>query len=390
MALYSYKFIKNKKTYSDILVCDTITQARSILSEKNIFVESITPVTEFHSDSYLKNRELLDFFCDAASYLESGISISNALDMIAEDEGNLNFRTVILGISDQIKSGKSFQNAAEEFKLFPREALLFIKTGEKSNNLVDAFKQAGIYYNRKIETKRSLVSAITYPAFVFIVMCVALLFISFKVLPFLDTFFQKSGMALPAITQVIIFFSKILKKAWPLFLLIIFTAPYLVKMDSLKKVILNNLNRFKWFNSFYMDFKSADLIRLISAFMTSGMTLKQALFEAESMESDQNIKNRLTDVINDIDEGISFRKAIELRTLFTKRSIRILRAGEISGSLEKSMQRASSILESQNQASISNMMNLIEPALILFLSGCAGVIIVSVIIPLMTIKNTGL
>jgi type II secretory pathway component PulF len=390
MALYQYEFIENKKRYSDVLACDTITHARALLTDKGIFFEKITPVTSLLKTNSLKQSELLDFFSDAASYLSSGITLANALDMIAEDEKNLTFRTAVLGIADQIRSGCTLQKAAEEFSIFPREAMIFIITGEKSNNLVQAFKEAADYYSMRIERKRTLLSAVTYPAFVFVVMTAALFFISFKVLPFLETFFNKSGMELPMITRGVIFLSKILTKGWPALMIISLAVPYISKAAIWKNMFSAVIRRSAWLNALYSEFKSADLIRMLSAFISSGMTIRQALSEAGSMEDNREYKDKLRCVMSDIDEGMSFRKSVEQRKMFTKRSTRILKAGEISGNLEKSMKRAASILENQNRARIDNIMNLIEPALILFLSGCAGMIIVSVIVPLMNIKSTGL
>jgi general secretion pathway protein F len=114
-----------------------------------------------------------------------------------------------------IKGGKSLSAALERYpRLFPNFYVSLIRAGEASGNLSRVFTQLADYQESVNELQSNLVSAMIYPALLFVVGGASVLFLLEFVVPKFAGVFEQSGAALPLPTQVLLYASGALQKTW--------------------------------------------------------------------------------------------------------------------------------------------------------------------------------
>ena len=112
-----------------------------------VFVEEVVDTVQQKAPKRARRRRIksadLAAFCwQFSTMIEGGISITAALDTIADDMENLYFRDVLQKISESINKGESFLGGVSQFpNIFNRLARAIILAGESSGNLAGAVKR---------------------------------------------------------------------------------------------------------------------------------------------------------------------------------------------------------------------------------------------------------
>lgn len=105
--------------------------------------------------------------------LESGISVVNAFQSLAEATTFRNYRNFYLYLSENLKNGNSFKKSFEQnkktYKYIPRSVQNMLTTAERSGKLVEVLRHAGNIYELKTETVVKNFSTIIEPLLLIIV-----------------------------------------------------------------------------------------------------------------------------------------------------------------------------------------------------------------------------
>jgi type II secretory pathway component PulF len=390
MYLYKYTFQNSKnRVCSDIAFAENQARLSFELMESGIFAQSIEQIKESKEIKKFKSTELYDFFSDLATYLGAGFSINETLDMMIEDIRDMNIKICLIHIKKGIENGKPFNQAIKETRAFNQESVCFIKSGEKSNALAESAAQAALYYKSLNDNKKQIISALAYPAFIAGVMLLAALFLAFNVLPFLKSHLLKTGVEIPFTTRALLTASGLIR-SWQFFITLLISGFFLKHNSNtlfigIKKFAL----KLPYLNDFFKALKIRSLLNLLKTFTKGGMTINDALIQTAALEENIEIKEKIEQTIQIVNEGSRLYKGLEKTELFDLRTIRIIKSGEISGTLVTSFDKADLIISSQMESKIKLALTLIEPAMILLLSTGAGFMIMSVMMPLVKLKNIG-
>ena len=88
-----------------------------------------------------------------------------------------------------------------------------------------------------------------------------------------------------------------------------------------------------------------------------------------------------------LEEGTPFSEALAKSGIFTGIHARMLLVGDRTGSVDDAMQKIASQYEEELDDSIANTISIIEPTLVAVLSIIVGLILLSVMMPLMGILS---
>jgi type IV pilus assembly protein PilC len=95
------------------------------------------------------------------------------------------------------------------------------------------------------------------------------------------------------------------------------------------------------------------------------------------------IKNAGTDI--ERGEGIS--AALGKNPIFPSMIIRMLSAGEQTGKIDEMLERVSNFLDEEIEGTLSGLMSLIEPMLIVFLGIVIGGMVICMFLPIFNLAN---
>ena len=127
----------------------------------------------------------------------------------------------------------------------------------------------------------------------------------------------------------------------------------------------------------------------MSMAVASGLTMEDSVeLAAKLCGGAREIDEKTARCHSDIQDGGSPADALAKSGLFTGRDCRLLKLAEQTGSLPETLEDLASRQEEAVLRSIDRMVGAIEPAIVVITSALAGVILLSVMLPLMGLLST--
>ena len=121
--------------------------------------------------------------------------------------------------------------------------------------------------------------------------------------------------------------------------------------------------------------------------LSSGYNLDEALELAEDVTVDAMVKEKIVQCREKVAQGLSFSEALLQLDLFSGLYARLIQTGERAGRLDDVMRQMAVRYEEEIDDSLSTLVAVIEPTLVVLLSVIIGGILLSVMLPLISILS---
>ena len=109
----------------------------------------------------VKSSDLILFTTQLSIMLDSGVVLSDAIEVIAEQSNPGNFRDIIEDIAERIKNGDSFSKALANYpKVFNSMFISMVRASEASGQMPEMLTILSGYINDDDETKKKVESEI--------------------------------------------------------------------------------------------------------------------------------------------------------------------------------------------------------------------------------------
>ncbi len=122
--------------------------------------------------------------------------------------------------------------------------------------------------------------------------------------------------------------------------------------------------------------------------LSSGMDTYEGLGLVKKLTGDDDMKNKIDQCKELLLDGDSFPEALEKTEIFTSFYAQMVSVGFKSGSMDQAMKQVSERIEKDTERRIYSLISVLEPTLVIILSLIVGMILLSVILPLMGIMTT--
>ncbi|MCD6420720.1 MAG: type II secretion system F family protein [Synergistetes bacterium] len=388
---FEFEGYKDGKKIKGKVVAEDERAAVEKLKGDGLVVYRISVVGKTEIRKGLKDRHLIDFLSFLLDYMSAGIPMVEALDFIGEEVRDRELVYVASYLSKRIKEGLSLSAAMEELGFFDRGLTGIILAGEKSGDLTVVLKEAIDIYTRRYEFKRKLASAMTYPAVVFFVSVFVIIFLVTFVIPRIISLFQSSGQSLPMITRVLIsvtsFFSDnaVLVVAF----ILVMVALYLLLSKKVDFQLWIHRKRLRMPIVGKLESHSVLYIYMstLSSLLRSGIVIDEALEIAAGVVSNLYVRKQLSRLSEGIARGETISSLMEECTFFPKNVIYMVGVGEQTGNLVDVLQRLSFRYRSAVEEQIHRFVSLFEPIMILVVGGIVAFIVISILLPILSIST---
>src|SRR5438552_6286499 len=164
----------------------------------------------------IRQAEIIFTTNQLAVMVETGITLSQALGSIAEQEGNPALRKVLLDLKSSVESGDDFSTAlSRHSKHFDKTYISLIKASEQTGTLGQMLDTVSIYLRSQLETRQKIRAAMAYPGVMAtLALGVTILLLTY-ILPKFEPLFSRKGVKLPKITIFMMQASNLLLNYWP-------------------------------------------------------------------------------------------------------------------------------------------------------------------------------
>lgn len=402
MPLFKYKAINSLGETEEGIrdAFDEHSLVKTLQSESYIPI-SVSPAT---SRSFLglslggkKNKitqkDIGLFTSELATLLESGLPLDKSLSVLIDlTDDNVRLSKLIGKILEKVKGGSSLADALEkQTGIFSKFYLNMLRAGEAGGNLSDVLVRLSEYLERTRELKDTVSTALIYPA-ILLVMSLASLFVMLTfVVPQFTEMFESAGKDLPVSTQIVVALAEWLQKYWWLLIgLALFASSYFKYQmaDPTRKKRLDGLFlKLPLAGTIILNKETANMSRTLGTLLGNGVSILSALAIVRETVDNLVLAEAIQETEGQLKQGKHMSDVLQEKGIFPKMAMQMIKMGEETGRLEEMLLRVANIYDKQLRVSITRLLALLEPALIITLGLMIAGIIVSILLAILSVND---
>ena len=340
----------------------------------------------------LSNAEIASFCSQTAIMLNAGIAPAEGMDILLRDTKSDSGRAIIEQIRDICNTGESFYTAIEQTGVFPEYVLNMIQLGEQSGNLEVTVQALADYYERQESISESIKNAVSYPMIMIFMMLLVIIVLITKVLPIFSQVFEQLGSQMNALSTSLMNIGQRLSSSSIvlviLLILVLVAYIFFTKTPIGKKSFTRFLNVFPPTKKFYDAVACSRFASGLAMTMASGLDTFQSLDMLSDLVENPRMQAKIDICRHELEEGASLPEALDKSEIFSALYSRMIAVGFTTGDIDTVMNRIADSYDIEVEKRIHNIISVLEPTLVIILSLIVGMILLSVILPLMGIMSS--
>ncbi len=330
-----------------------------------------------------------------ASMLKTGLPLLEALNILSESTDDKSLRLVFKDAAISISRGSSFVSTLEKYpSVFDEMYLALVSAGETAGLLDQVLERESTLLESLSKIKGQIKSALAYPIAIFALTVIVVIIMLLFVIPVFQDMYSSSGADLPGLTQFMVDASNFLRdplqilKLIPLLFILIFFSKIIFKKESFQFWKDSLLLKLPLTKELITKSSLANFSRTLSALNSAGVPILESLFIAK-----RTIGNRIFKrIVNKMNEEIQYGQPL-YKVLASEKVIPILftsmfRIGEETGELSEMVNKLADFYEDEVETSVKALTSLLEPLMIVFVSGIVAFILVAMYLPMFNMMNT--
>ncbi len=333
----------------------------------------------------LSTNDKVAIISNMHTMLAAGIPILEVVESLLEDAKG-NQKKILLAMKDDIGQGQHIYHTLSRFpRVFDKVTVNIIKASEEAGTLDIVLKDIKDTIRKDAEFNDKIRGAMIYPMFILVVFFSVLLVILIVVVPKISTVFKQLNVPLPLQTQIMINLSDIIiNNPLPvaagaiLFVMIII---YIFK--RYKREVINIFISLPVISKLAEQIDLTRFTRSFALLLNAGMTITVALALVEDVVIKSATRKAIIHCGKMVTSGKKFSEGLkDYKQIIPGIIIKIVEAGERTGSLDKSMQDASEFLDYQVSNNLKTITALIEPIMLVFVGILVGAMMTAIIAPM--------
>lgn len=329
--------------------------------------------------------EKISLYGNLSTMLSGGITLVEAVDLLIEDSKGSMLK-VLTGLKAGLMEGKRIHKSLEEFPdAFDKVETNLIKAAEEAGTLEVTLKDLRLYTQNEQEFLDKVKLALIYPAVIGCLFLGVMLVMLIVVMPKISMVFTRLKMELPLPTRILIAMSNLLvNHTWEVVVGLVSLSIIMAFLFSkYRKAFLGLFFSLPIINKLVQLIDLTRFSRSMHLLLSSGIPITTAL----DMTKDIAMLKSTTIAINRSREMVLSGKNLSSgfhggKKTFPMIVVRLIEAGEKSGTLEKSMQEIAEHLDYKVSNTLKSTVALIEPLMLVVVGVFVGGLIMSIIGPI--------
>jgi len=379
------------------LEADSMPVVVARLREMGYLPVSVTPVTGGALSTEIvipgltdriKPKEVAVFTRQFATMVDSGLSISRALAVLANQVENKYLGQKLMEVRNDVEAGSTLSAAlAKHPKVFSNLYVSMVQAGEIGGSIDTVLKSTAAQLEKQVELSRKIRGAMTYPVVVICVIGLIFLAMMIVIVPIFKRLFKTLGGPLPAPTLALIKVSNTLA-SWRVIIVIVVVV---VAVILFRRWIKTETGRYKW-DSFKLKppifgplSHKAALSRFastLSSLLAAGVPAMEALDIVAQASGNAVVAEAAKDIKAAVREGKTFAEPMRDHDVFPPLVVQMVEVGEQTGALDDMLQRVSDFYNGEVNQTVDNLTSILEPLLVVMMGAVVGTIIICLYLPM--------
>ena len=339
----------------------------------------------------LSNMELSAFFEQMSLVLKSGISAAEGLGILLEEAKEPKEKALLSAMSDKLMETASLTEALTASGVFPDYALHMVRIGEETGSLDEVTEALGHHYEREENISRSIKSAVTYPLIMAGMMIVVILILLIKVMPIFSQVYAQLGSELSGVSLFLMNLGTAISRyAIPIVIILIAIVVLILLMthtDGGRRILRKLAYKTGISRKMYEEIAASRFADGMSLTLKSGFDSSSGLDLVTELNDDPEFAKKLAACRNLQNEGAELGESLTKSGIFSGVYARMASVASKTGSLDQVMSRIANLYQDDIDNTLNGRLARLEPTLVIVLSLIVGVILLSVMLPLMGVMS---
>ncbi len=390
---------RNGSEVAGVIDAGSARDARERLKKDGLLPRTIVPAGEAVAGGVLKSMrtrvslpELALMTRRLATLIGSAVPVFESVATLYAQEKPGELKNILSRLREKLAEGSGLAGAmASEPRVFSSSYVSMVAAGEASGALEIILERLAGFLEDQDAIRSKVVTALAYPILMVMVGSGVMMFLLGFVVPKIVTIFEQSKAALPLITVVLIKTSHFVQKGWWALLLgagaVVAAYRRLARREEFRRRQDRLLLRLPLAGTLWQQLILSRFAKVLGLLLASGVPVIKAMDITSAAVVNREYRACLTRVRGELIEGASLSASLGKSPLFPPLLVHMIAVGEKSGELEKMLTRTGDAFEREFEASITRLMALLEPLLVLGMGVCVGFVVMAVLLPIFQLNQ---
>ena len=351
---------------------------------------------DYKPNSKLKvpQSDLLVFFRQMSVMLKSGVPLSQALELLAENMTNKEFGANILDVSKRLGSGEELSSSLRNYpRIFTPIMIGLIEAGEAGGILSQVLERLASLIEAQSKIKGQITGALIYPVAILVLAVTISLALLIFIVPTFDEMFKSMGAELPALTSFMLTLSRIVTSLGFLIIspILVFIGFYLFNIiystQSGRKFIDNLVLKIPLFGDLILKSELASMSDTLSTLINAGIPIVEAIDRCINASNNEIIRIALRKSISLVTQGQELSASLETSNVVPRLLVSMIKIGEETGALSFMLENLANFYKREVEEAVTVLTKAMEPAVIFVVAAIVGTIVISLYLPMFSLIN---
>lgn len=338
----------------------------------------------------VKPKDVAVFTRQFATMIDSGLSISRALSVLAAQSSSKQLAGILRDVREDVESGLSLSDAlAKRPRVFGELYVSMVRAGEIGGSIDVVLKAIATNLEKQVELTRKIRGAMAYPIVVLSVITIIFVLMMILIVPIFKKLFVSLNAPLPVPTKMVITISNILA-SWKAGIVL---AIVIGAILAFRYWIKTEDGRMKWdtfklrppiFGPLAHKAALARFSYTTSSMLSSGVPVMEALDIVARASGNALIAKATRQIKVAVREGRPFVEPMRANGVFPELLLQMVEVGEQTGSLDDMLARAAAYYQAEVDQTVDNLSSILEPLMVVVMGGVVGTVIISLYLPMLT------
>ena len=363
-----------------------------LLRKKGLIVISVKlrGPSKFNLLSKLFDRvgfgEIVTMTRQLATMVSAGLVLSEAIDILQEQQENKKLKEALADISRELKGGHTLSGAISRQNIFSPLYINLVKAGETSGKLDTVLLKMADSLEKDREFRAKIKGAMIYPVVVIVMMLLVIIIMMTFVIPRLTSLYRETTLELPLPTKILIAVSDAFINYWWVMIICAIGAVIglkrWIKTPEGKLIFDKTVLKLPIIGKLLTNVTLTNFNRTFGLLTTAGIPLLESINIVQDLTTNSVFKNALKAAYQGVERGLSFSAQLLALPVFPRIVGQMVRVGEETGKLDEIFIKLADYFESESDHMVKNLTVAIEPIVLVVLGIGVAFLVISIILPI--------
>ena len=325
--------------------------------------------------------------------LTAGLDFSHSFRLLIEEEKEEKIRLLLKEIYASVVDGDTLNGSFARSRQFGALDCGVLRIGEETGRIAEALAFLADYYRKRIEQRRMISGAVSYPVIILVTALVVVVFMVTVIVPMFEQVYARMGSELPWLTRRIIIFSRYL----PNLLLGMGGIAAVAgcccyrwrKCGAVQAFLAVVILKLPFIGSVVRQNQQARFCKLLRLLYGSGVPLLHALELLRDIITFYPYRQSFGVIGEVLRRGGLFAAGLaRFPHIYDRKLCALLRVGEETNHLGEMLGRQGDRLTQELEHRLKQLDGFLEPVLILGVGGLVALVLIAMYLPMFKLGGT--